>query len=515
MRTCEVCHDPGAGHSWLPYRERHTEVLACESCHVPKLYSNALQTVDWTVLSAAGEPNTTCRGLEGDPDSTSTLITGFEPVLLPERTAEGGQRWAPYNLVTAWFWVAGDPPRPVRQMDLEKAWLDGDGYHPDVLSVFDRDGDGAVSDTELIIDDSRKEALLAGRLASLGVVDAHIVGEVQPFPIHHDVAAAEWAIRDCQICHGGELALGRTITLAGAAPGGASPFFVADSPALPSGEIRQGVDGAVVYQPEPSADGLYIFGRDAVAWVDRVGGLAFVGVLLGVSAHGGLRFFATRKRPGSRPAGGEVYMYGMYERLWHWLQTFTISALLVTGLIIHRPETFALFSFQSAVLVHNILAVILGLNAGLSLFYHLASGEIRQYLPRPAGFFHQAILQARYYLRGIFRAEPHPFRKEPGRKLNPLQQVTYLAILNVLLPLQGITGLLMWGVQRWPQAAAWLGGLPLLAPLHSLVAWLFAAFIVLHVYLTTTGEAPLTSLKAMTLGWEPTEAPAGSEGGTP
>ena len=58
----------------------------------------------------------------------------------------------------------------------------------------------------------------------------------------------------------------------------------------------------------------------------------------------------------------------------------------------------------------------------------------------------------------------------------------------MLLPLQIITGALMWGVQQWPQAAAWSGGLPFLAPFHSLVAWLFASFIVAHVYLTTTGR---------------------------
>ena len=77
-------------------------------------------------------------------------------------------------------------------------------------------------------------------------------------------------------------------------------------------------------------------------------------------------------------------MYGVYERLWHWLQTFTILGLLFTGLVIHKPDTFGLFSFHRVVLVHNILAGIVIVNAALSLFYHLASGEIRQYLRRPA-----------------------------------------------------------------------------------------------------------------------------------
>ena len=175
-------------------------------------------------------------------------------------------------------------------------------------------------------------------------------------------------------------------------------------------------------------------------------------------------------------------------------------------MIIHKPATFSIFSFRYVVLVHNILAGILAMNAFLSLFYHLASGEIRQYLPQPRGFFTQAFEQAAYYLRGIFRGSAHPFEKVPEKKLNPLQQVTYFAILNILLPLQGLTGLMMWGAQAWPDLAARVGGLPFLAPFHTLIAWLFAAFIVMHVYLTTTGPTPTSSIKAMLLGWEEVEA---------
>ena len=108
-------------------------------------------------------------------------------------------------------------------------------------------------------------------------------------------------------------------------------------------------------------------------------------------------------------------------------------------------------------------------------------------------------------MRGIFRSEPHPFEKTHDKKLNPLQQITYIAILNVLLPLQGITGLLIWGTQRWPEIAATLGGLPFMAPFHTLIAWLFGAFIVLHVYLTTTGPTPISSIKAMMDGWDDVE----------
>lgn len=113
--------------------------------------------------------------------------------------------------------------------------------------------------------------------------------------------------------------------------------------------------------------------------------------------------------------------------------------------------------------------------------------------------------QARYYLVGIFKGEPHPFQRGPERKLNPLQEVTYLVILNVLLPLQTLSGLAMWGAQRWPDAVAAVGGLPALAAVHTLGAWLFAAFLVAHMYLTTTGPTPLAMIRARIVGWDETE----------
>ena len=225
---------------------------------------------------------------------------------------------------------------------------------------------------------------------------------------------------------------------------------------------------ALSYRPVTRRSGLYVLGNDAVRWIDLFGGLAFLAVLLGVAGHATLRFLASLKNP--HPAG-EV------KRVTCTACTSACgtgckpspSWACFTGLVIHKPDTFGLFSFHRMVLVHNILAGIVIVNAALSLFYHLASGEIRQYLPRPAGFFDDAIRQAIFYLRGIFKGEPHPFEKTPEHKLNPLQQATYFRLLNVLLPLQVITGAMMGG-QRWPDLTARLGGLPFLAPFHTLVA---------------------------------------------
>jgi thiosulfate reductase cytochrome b subunit len=298
------------------------------------------------------------------------------------------------------------------------------------------------------------------------------------------------------------------MVLASSTPGSAIPTF-RGSPT--EGSIAEQGDGRVLFQPSTGGQGsdTYIFGHSRVRAVDWAGAIVFLGVLAGVFGHGGLRVLAARRRSPHTPETCAVYMYGIYERLWHWLQTGLILLLIFTGLVIHRPDMFGIFSFSYIVLTHNVLAGILVINAALAAFYHLASGEIRQYLPKPTGFFGRAFEQAIYYTRGIFRGEIHPFEKTPDQKLNPLQQITYLGLLNVLLPLQVITGALMWGAQQWPDVANRLGGLPLLAPIHTLIAWLFASFVVMHVYLTTTGPTPLASIRGMVMGWDEVEAQAG------
>jgi len=120
-----------------------------------------------------------------------------------------------------------------------------------------------------------------------------------------------------------------------------------------------------------------------------------------------------------------------------------------------------------------------------------------------------------YYTKGIFAGAVHPMTKHPQRKLNPLQQVTYAALLNILFPLQVITGVALWVGGYDPELLRPVGGLTWVAPLHNLGSWLFASFLVMHVYLTTTGHTLLSNLRAMVDGWDDVEAPpelAGEQG---
>ena len=509
MRRCENCHDASQGHAdWLPYIETHMEAVACETCHIPQMYAPAIQSYDWTVLQLDHQPVKVYRGVDGDPNAVTSLVSGYQPVLLNRTNIDGGQLLAPYNLITSYYWVYEDTngnQRPVRLWDLENVYFQDNAYEEVILAAFDADNDGTLSSVELVIDSAAKEEAVRAEFESLGLNNAHIEGLTQPYSINHNVTRGEYAINDCKVCHSEMSRVSQPIRLANYAPNSVLPVFDPANNVNASGQIVRSENGSIYYEPIPANDKMYVFGSSRVNWIDWLGSLLFVGTIFGVAGHGTLRYLSTRKHPKGPARTERIYMYESYRRFWHWLQTITIVILLFTGLIIHRPDIFGVFSFRGIVTVHNVLAVILVVNALLSVFYHAATERFREYIPHPYGFFDDAIVQAKYYISGIFKREPHPFEKRPDRRMNPIQKATYFGILNVLLPLQILTGALMWGVQKFPEIANWFGGLPFLAPFHSLIAWTFATFIVGHVYMTTTGATPLEAMRGMVTGYEEVE----------
>ena len=421
MRRCESCHDAVATHKdWLPYAERHMQEVACETCHVPQLHAPAIQSYDWTVIKTDGSPVSVCRGIDGESTVTD-LVTGYQPALMQRTNVDGQSMLAPYNLISSWFWVYEDANgnvRPVRQLDLELAYLENGAYRPEIIAAFDCDGDGALAEAELAIDFEATQAAVLAQLEALGLRNPRIYGQVQPYSINHNVVRGDEAISDCQTCHTDDSILIAPIALAGHVPGGVMPEFVQNVNVTASGDLALDA-GMLTYQPDPQADGVYIFGHNRVIWLDWLGALIFVSTLLIIAAHATMRFISTRRRPKQELQTERVYMYDAYERFWHWLQTVTIILLLLTGLVIHRPDLFGMFSFPHMVTLHNLLAIVLIANAGLALFWHLASGQIRQFIPRPYGFFDQAIVQAKFYLHGIFKGHEHPFDKTLPQEAQP------------------------------------------------------------------------------------------------
>ncbi len=509
IQRCESCHNYKDTHDWLPYVDRHGAKLSCEACHVPQLYAPAIEQNDWTVLTKDGHGVLSYRGVEGDgnPKNPYNLIDGYNPILLPHKDQDGLSRLAPYNFITSWYWIYGDPPRPVRQADLKKAFFDEHGeYRPEIMQAFDANGDGELSQDELRIDTEQKEYAVRVQLSGLGLDSPRIHGEVLPYSLAHNVAWGEYATKECKACHSDNSRVSQPLKLASYTPGGVMPEFVGGSGLEATGDFVLNEHGELYYRPSTAKAGLYLPGHDRVKWIDWLGFLMLVGVFLGVFVHGGLRVYAAAHGVVAHHGPTrKVYMYTFYERLWHWTQAIAIILLILTGIVIHRPDMFGNIDLGAMVPVHNVLGFLLLFNAFFALFYFLVGERIQQFLPEPKGFFYQAIQQAMYYARGIFRGEPHPFEKDERHKMNPLQQATYLVILNILLPLQILTGILIWGAQRWPRLSDAIGGLQYIAPFHTLIAWAFAAFVIMHMYLATTGHTPTAAIEGMITGWEEVE----------
>jgi thiosulfate reductase cytochrome b subunit len=505
--TCRSCHDPLKVHDFLPYKTRHFDALECQACHVPHPMGPAAGMIDATVITTDRRPLVQYRGIERREDESfnAAYAQGYSPILLPHRGPDGETKLAPFNVVDTWFWSDGPNGFAVRADLLAKAYLEDDHYVPQVLSAFDANQDGRLSPSELRLDTAGKTDLVRSRLRARGVHDPRIRREVSFHPITHGVQAGEQVQRDCASCHERRSRLNAGLALASYAPVGADPSSQ-NPPVDPSilAQIQAVGDGASVVPRAPA--GLYIFGHSRRGWADRLGFIVFIATVLGISAHALARLLSRpARRATAQIATWRVYLYSAYERLWHWLMGFSILALMVTGLQVHFFGAWKFISLPKAVAVHNFFAVVLTVNAFLSLFYHLTTSAIRQFLPPKRGLVESVTAQAQYYARGIFLGQPHPSPKTPERKLNSLQQLTYLALLNVLFPLQVVTGVLIWGASRWPHLAQATGGLTLVAPLHSLLAWFFLAFFFLHVYLTTTGHTVFSNITAMVNGYEEIE----------
>ena len=191
-----------------------------------------------------------------------------------------------------------------------------------------------------------------------------------------------------------------------------------------------------------------------------------------------------------------VYLFKRFERFWHWSQAALIVFMLATGFEIHGSYT--AIGFERAVQWHTIAAWTL---AGLwlfAIFWHLTTGEWKQYLPTTD----KLVAVAHFYAIGIFKGEPHPFRPTPLRKHNPLQRLAYLVVLLVIGPLIWASGGLYLFYADW--AALGLAGLKLetVAWAHTAGAFLMLAFLIAHLYLITTGHTVTAHFKAMVTGWE-------------
>jgi thiosulfate reductase cytochrome b subunit len=207
----------------------------------------------------------------------------------------------------------------------------------------------------------------------------------------------------------------------------------------------------------------------------------------------------------------QVLIYNRFNRFWHWSQALLIILLGVTGFEIHG--TFSLVGFERAVTLHNWMAGAFGVLVAFAIFWHLTTDQWRHYTPTRKHLREMT----HFYLRGIFRGEHHPFKKTEIAKLNPLQRLTYLSLKLLIFPIQGLTGLAYFYYDDLAARGYLPDGVGTIALIHTAGAFALLAFLIAHIYLTTTGETLTSNLKAMVTGWEelPAQATARQSPETP
>ena len=202
-----------------------------------------------------------------------------------------------------------------------------------------------------------------------------------------------------------------------------------------------------------------------------------------------------------------IYLHPLPVRIWHWINASSFIALIVTGLQIRYRDMLGLMSFKTAVDIHNIFGFALIGNFALWLLYYLISRNLKVYVPAfsPRKFLEGSIRQALYYGYGIFVGDPNPHHPSPESKFNPMQQMAYLNIMALFLPLQILTGLMMWDITRFSGWISLAGGIRMVDTAHVLLFLFFSSFLFVHIYLATLGHTTTAHIKAMFTGYEEEE----------
>ncbi len=188
-----------------------------------------------------------------------------------------------------------------------------------------------------------------------------------------------------------------------------------------------------------------------------------------------------------------VHIFTRFERLWHWSQMSLIMVLLFTGFRIHG--FYELIDFETAVMIHTYAALILLLIWAFAIFWLFTTGAWKHYLPTRKGL----LKVAKYYAFGIFKGERHPYKKTYTRKHNPLQAISYLVLKIMIFPAIWITGLAYLTYGFWDTSS-----IPLewIAVLHTISAFAISIFIIVHVYLLSTGGSIKEHIKPMITGFD-------------
>ena len=205
-----------------------------------------------------------------------------------------------------------------------------------------------------------------------------------------------------------------------------------------------------------------------------------------------------------------TYLYPLPLRIWHWLNALLVVVLLITGAQLRIPGIASLRPNDPALMVHKFAGWAMAVSFVIWLVYGLVSDHLRRHYVMRRRDLKGVFSQARFYLFSIFRGEENPFLPSPEEKFNPLQKLAYGTIMGLLTPVLVVTGLLYSDILFFRKYILLWDIVGVLDAIHVIGAYVFALYLVVHVYMATLGRTAFSHIKAMIMGYE--EEPGEPEG---
>lgn len=198
----------------------------------------------------------------------------------------------------------------------------------------------------------------------------------------------------------------------------------------------------------------------------------------------------------------KLYLYPIWLRIWHWTNALMFLILITTGLSLqYAGAESKLIRFDYAVSYHNIAGIILTISFFFFLIANLKTTNNKYYKIQQEGFVERIKIQFRYYTFGVFKHEPTPFPVSIERKFNPLQKLSYVLVMYVMMPVIIITGFALLFPEINLVNVFGVSGIYLTDLLHITTGFALSIFMIVHIYFCTFGKSISSNFKSMFTGW--------------
>lgn len=198
------------------------------------------------------------------------------------------------------------------------------------------------------------------------------------------------------------------------------------------------------------------------------------------------------------------YHYPVWVRLWHLMNAILCLTLVVTGfsMLYSNPDNALVVGFKRAVSIHNVSGILLTVSYTVFLFGNLFTSNGRHYLITAKGIGKRLWQQAYYYVYGYFKGQKAPYPIDADRKFNPLQQVSYVGVMYLILPMLFITGWAMMFPEFILKKFLRFSGIFLTDQFHVILGFLVVIFLFVHLYVSTMGKSPVSNFRSIVTGWQ-------------